>query len=239
MRILFQWLKKCFPPGLLLPCPWCQKRSQYAGDLCDDCQKKLQFFKYESACPQCGAKLAEHQSCCSNCQPDHAPWQAEAMLFAYNQAGRELMHRFKFKGHPELARPLGKLCAGLVKKLDFPVDAVVFIPMDRRRELRRSYNQAEVLADFIARELNVPVLRLLEHKPAKTKQSLLNIKQRAKNVSGAFLLRQTKISISDLDLLLVDDIFTTGATMTSAAKTLNKAHPKSLRILCCAKTLHR
>ena len=225
-----RWLGRIFPGGLFLPCPECGQRTRRAGTLCDNCLKQLHWID--------DAEL----EFIGNDDADAAtrPWQQAAALFYYEHAGRDLMHRFKFQGHPELARPLGILLAAKIRQLGLPVNAVCPIPMPRFRQWRRTYNQSELLAKVISRELGLAYLPILKRKNVSAKQALLNRKQRRRNPVGSFYFgRKHRIDADNCRLLLVDDIYSTGSTLREAAKVLHKSGLASLWIACCAVTPHR
>lgn len=116
-----------------------------------------------------------------------------------------------------------------------PYDAIVPIPLDRRSLLEREFNQAEILAAEISRTLGIPMKSVLDKHPLSVKQSRLTKKERQINLRGAFYLKSGK-NITDLRLLLVDDVMTTGSTAQEAARTLKQAGAKKVDVWALAYT---
>lgn len=132
-----------------------------------------------------------------------------------------MLHRFKFRGERALARPLGRWLGALLEaETIWRPELAVPVPLHRRREVERGYNQAHLLARFTAETLRIPLLPLLVRPEAAPAQSGLSYHRRLDNVRGAFLyrgeLQQRK------RVLLVDDIYSTGATMQEAAAVLHR-----------------
>jgi ComF family protein len=134
---------------------------------------------------------------------------------------RELVHRFKFGGRTDLARPLARRLAGRVIAAPWgrSIDAIVPVPMRRLKLLlERHYNPAELLADRLARELKIPVRRWLKQVRATPSQTSLGGAERRRNPAGAYRARRASGRV-----LLVDDVLTTGATAGECARVLLEA----------------
>ena len=174
----------------------------------------------------------------------------------YGYLPRQIVHRFKFKGARYLAKPLAKLIAERVladfgndiEKLRASYDCVSFIPSSEKREKSRGYNQSRLLALYTAKELGLPVYRLLI-KPKETPSARTAGRQERRSIlAGAFLWDPGKdglpgdrlarlfgakkkeapsgasaVSFRKLRVLITDDVLTTGSTASEAAKTLKEA----------------
>jgi len=150
---------------------------------------------------------------------------------------QRLMHQFKYKGNRDLGFQLGELMGASIKKsARFNVDALIPLPLFRLKEKKRGYNQATILCEGMAESLHVPVLNDVvirsQHTDTQTKKGRI---ERWQNMESKFLLLKPE-SVSNKNLLLVDDVITTGATLEACAAELLKAENVKLSIaaLCYA-----
>jgi len=159
-------------------------------------------------------------------------------LGAYADTLRELVHALKYDGRrsvaPRLAALVRERCAAVLAG----ADAVVPVPLHRRREWTRGFNQA----DAIARELRLPVWRALRRTRHTAPQSTLAAPERRRNVHGAFRLRRRlwrdwSRTLSGACLVLVDDVSTTGATLDACAEVLKGAGAGEVRALTVARAV--
>ncbi len=132
-----------------------------------------------------------------------------------------MLHRLKFAGRRQLARPLGRWLAGALQETGWPLDLIVPLPLHRQREARRGFNQAELIARHAARAMDVPLVPALVRTRVAPPQTGLSRPERHANVTGVFALRRS-IPRSGA-VLLVDDIYSTGATLKEAASVLQRA----------------
>lgn len=228
----------------LLPCPWCGSGDGGGcNDLCPECRRKLPFIRGSRICPGCGGELDGMLARCSGCLDGAGvSWHAAAALFEYRDEGRELIRLFKFASRPQLARPLGKMGAEVVRQRGFPVEAVVPVPMSWGRFLRRSYNQSELFAGVVAEKLHLPLVKALRCPAGTVHQSSLRRSARLKNTANRFLpgRRAERERISGKTVLLVDDIITTGATLNAAVRVLRRhTGVKEVYVLTIARTPRR
>lgn len=167
---------------------------------------------------------------------------AAALFFYHSDAGyRKIPQALKYKGAVAAGRRFGRLLG--MKLAGSPsfagVDAVIPVPLHWRRRWKRGYNQAEVLAREIAGVLHARMFpHLLYRSRATRTQTRLSVGEKARNVSGAFRLRPHARDVltacrkelpagRDLHILLVDDVFTTGATLHACYRVLRNAFPSA------------
>ncbi len=144
--------------------------------------------------------------------------------------GQQLVHRLKYGNETALARTLGKIAAEKVKTSAIQIDCIVPIPLHWTRRLTRGYNQTALLAQVISEELKIPLKKLIKRTRYTPKQAKLGRKQRLKNLDGAFAVRNLK-NCENSKILLIDDVMTTGTTLSVATKTLLNGGAKTVNVL--------
>lgn len=144
----------------------------------------------------------------------------------YNNTAKKAVHRFKFKNHPASARAFGKLMAEEILKKDYlKPDFLVPVPLYKKRQAERGFNQSELLAANIAKILEIPTLKMLKKIRETPAQSTLNAENRIHNLDNTFSAVHTD-KIKESNILLVDDVYTTGSTLSLCAKELLNAGAK-------------
>ncbi|HPU00393.1 MAG TPA: ComF family protein [Bacillota bacterium] len=207
-RLLFP--PRCLTCEALLPPP-------PGLPLCRSCQR--QFTPAGLICPRCGTIFRLGQPC--GCPLDTLPLKGLYALSWYEGAWRRMLHRLKFEQKRSLARPLGRWLGELVaRETAWEPELVIPVPLHRRRLAERGYNQALLLARFAAQALQLPLRPLLVKPKPTLPQSSLSYQQRRENVRGAFAYRGKPLP--GKRALLVDDIYSTGATMQEAARVLSE-----------------
>jgi ComF family protein len=116
----------------------------------------------------------------------------------------------------------------------FPIDALVPVPLHPRRLREREFNQAALLAEHLSRRVSLPVCDALQRFRYTGTQTALDRRGRRQNLRNAFALRQN-VDVSDLNLLLVDDVLTTGATLDACAAVLLEHGAACVRALTLAR----
>lgn len=207
---------------LPLLCPLCGRGVPFDGSanmFCTECLQRMPMIRGK-VCRTCGAEADGILESCSECMnAPKPPWTKAYALFKYTDGVRECIHRFKYRGQTELARPLGRLAAGLLSESAPLYDAVVPVPLHWSRFLRRGYNQSALLAGELSRWTGIPVRRLLRRKLRTPRQAFLTRKERILNIQGAFSIFHSTAA-EKRSILLLDDVMTTGATLREAAGVL-------------------
>lgn len=227
------WFMHFLHPG----CPGCHSEDVPAlkGALCPECRSKLRFLDPALRCPGCGGENHSSADLCPQClEEPPRPWQQAFSVFAYQTTGKELIRRFKFANTPELARPLGILAAEVLDNAGISADMIVPVPLNILRYCLRSYNQAELLAEIISSISRIPVANVLHRKISFRHQSALNRKDRKKGLQNAFSLKKPSL-VTGKKIILVDDVFTTGATLNAAAGKLLEAGCSGITVLTIAR----
>jgi ComF family protein len=154
---------------------------------------------------------------------------------AFGGAVAIALRRLKFASRPDLGRPLGDLARWAVRRAELPADVVIPVPLHPRRLAERGYNQAALIARAVAAELRVPLAaRAVARVRSTARQATLDREARFENVREAFRVRDAA-AVRGRRVILVDDVFTTGATMDACALALRDAGAISVTAVVVAR----
>ncbi len=218
---------------LLYP-PQCVICSRGCVWLCAACRDSF-ILLGSSVCDRCGVPLVTGPLC-ARCQTH--PLHIDSIRSVYRFEGklRDTLHEFKYNGLRVLARPLGDLMGRQMDEYPVPVDAIVPVPLHPRRRRSRGYNQSALLAHDLGRLIGKPVVvRSLVRQRETVPQVSLGAAERRANVRDAFVCSNDVLQ--DRDVLLVDDVCTTGATLEACGVALHKVGAKSVHALTLARTV--
>ena len=214
----------------------CQKPAGRNRFVCNSCKEHLTLLKPGAFCKTCFAPLPSGAELCGKCLSNSPAYGQLVACVSYQGILRNSLHRYKFGGRSDLHTSFAMMmCAQLLSFGCTDFDVVVPTPLSNERLRERGFNQAELIAKDIAKQFHAPCVSNALKKCRDTeRQSELDMHQRDRNVRGAFALSSPD-AVREKKVLLVDDIFTTGATMREAAKTLS-AVSKSVTACVLAKT---
>ncbi len=221
---------------LSFPCPMCGTvdEAKSANAICAACVTKLQFIQ-PPCCPGCGGELDGILQLCRKClREDKRPWQQATALLYLNGEGQNLVQRFKYNNHPELARPLGELLAEKLLSQSQRADWLVPIPLHWSRYLTRGYNQSRLTGAIIAARCGMELHNILVRRQRTRQQAKLTRAERKINLSNAFFMKRGA-NCKNRTILLFDDVLTTGATLSAACKVLLNAGARRVDIAVIAR----
>lgn len=202
-------------------CPICHDIVEPGYEMvCGSCLKELPLV-CEPKCRKCGKPVPEGETLCHDCTVIAHDFTEGMGIFLYDEVMRRSMYKFKYLGRREYGRFYGAAAwiYGKEKLRSWKPQAIVPIPVHVSRKRKRGYNQAEVIALVLGHYMNIPVAGDALIRCTKTvAQKELSMEERRRNLEHAFAV--TGISFPWKRILLVDDIYTTGSTMDSAAKVL-------------------
>lgn len=233
-RVLLETLRGLFFP---LHCADCAVPID-AGWLCPSCHKDLQWIE-APRCDTCSQPFdgVMDDFVCVNCRGRAFHFDCAVAPLRSRGSLRELVHRFKYGRELWLAQPLaGFLEKGLAdaRLADRTFDGIVPVPLHPRRQREREFNQSEILARELAKRSRWDYCPALERLRYTTTQTHFDRTDRMQNLRNAFRVRQN-VRVLGKNLLLVDDILTTGSTLDECARTLLAAGAQSI----CALTVAR
>jgi len=209
-------------------CVGCSRRA--SDVLCWGCFDSLPCIGWPF-CGRCGAPTAFEVFGCGECR-DRDFWFDGARAPLRNKGvGEELVHALKYIGYlPVVEKVMAPLMAGVLGSGRF--DAVAPVPLHRSRLSRRGFNQAELMARSVAKRISAPVLDKLKVVRRTRDQVELSAGERRTNVAGAFASRGPIAG----RILLVDEVFTTGATSSECAEVLRRAGASEVHALTLCRT---
>jgi ComF family protein len=196
------------------------------------------LFLSPSLCAACDASVSRRAAFCPACEPSLMPESArgpDVAAFEYGGAIARAITRYKYEGQPWLGVALGALAATALARLRRPFDLVTHVPLHRQRLVERGFDQSALLAREVARAADRPLRYALLTRTRRTEQQArMGRAARLQNVSGAFIARENKL-IRDRSVLLVDDVRTTGATLTACTGALLAAGVRDVQTLVLAR----
>ena len=235
-RLTDELLLFLYPPA----CGGCGEpisRTETVG-FCESCRDALELAGSPS-CSTCGLPLSPEAPGpyqCGACLGGLYRFDRARASGPYRGLLREVIHRFKYGGRISLARPLAQLLLTGARELStlHEINLIVPVPLHPRRLRERGFNQAALLARRLGALLNIPVgYTALRRRRWTEPQIGLTVRQRAENVRGAFAVAEPAM-LRDQGVLLVDDVFTTGSTLSECARILRSAGAKEVRAVTIA-----
>jgi ComF family protein len=217
------------------------------GAISPDAWKGLTFIS-DPKCAQCGIPFSidtgptnnsETDFLCAGCLASPRPYDAALSVFTYNEGSRAMILAFKHSDKIHLHTTLAPLLHTIAQHFIKPDTIFIPVPIHWLRLLKRRYNQSAILAEEIAKLSDRPhwpdALIRTRHTPP---QGHKNVRDRRQNVAHAFDLNPNYVNkIRGKNIILVDDVFTTGATLEECAKVLKAAGAETIYIVTIARVV--
>ena len=210
---------------LLFP-QWCVGCGKEGNFLCHSCYQALPKIT-PPICPRCGKPQHDGISC-SSC----ISWQAEIdgvrSPFRFEGVIRQAIHQLKYRNLRALAPLLAKLLSEYLTTNPIPGEILVPVPLHKRKLRERGYNQSQLLARELGKLITLPVVDdcLIRQQYAPPQARTSNVEERRRNVANTFICRDNRLQ--DKQVLLIDDVATSGATLNACASALKAAGATSL-----------
>jgi len=231
-----------------LDCKICEKpiRESKGYSICEDCFKTIELIE-RPYCIKCGKPLIptvffkqNRKILCLDCKRKKYSFEFSRSTGVYDKVLKKCIHLFKYYGEKKLAKPLGKLMVdSLVKNDEFKkkIDLIIPVPLHGNDLKKRGFNQSVLLGKVVGDYLSIPVGEsVLIKKKITPFQVNLSKKERKKNILRVFSVEKPE-EIKGKNILILDDVFTTGATIEECAKELMKSRTKNIFVLTLARTV--
>ncbi len=233
-------LHTVFPPE----CLSCAERVEDPFAICGACWSDTPFI-LGAACDLCGTGLPGQNGAvdevlvCSECETTHRPWDKGRAVFGYEGVGRKLVLALKHGDRADIARAAGPWLARAGADMLQDTPLIVPVPLHWTRIARRRFNQAALLAWSMARNTPVPLdvepMALLRLRPTPSQEGK-DREARHQNVDEAIVAHPRRGDVlSDRNVILVDDVMTSGATFAAATQACLAAGAKKVSVLALAR----
>ena len=195
--------------------------------ICDNCRPLL-IAVPDPICPNCGYPCTKGLSCPS-CINKQMHFNSHRAAFIYDDVIRDLILDIKFRSRRRTAQGLGHILAEAAEGWNISGDYIVPIPMHFSKKRARGFNQAAILAHPFSKANRIPIAEgMIKRVKNTVPQSGLTAPAREQNLSGAFILNVKKYNPAHKQIILIDDIYTSGATMNACSKILMENNAKAV-----------
>lgn len=200
---------------------WCLGCGQEGAYICRSCQHQLPRMA-STLCPACG-KYQPSGLLCSSCLSQRPIIDGIRSPFRFEGLMRRAIHELKYRNLRALTRPLAGLLYEYMLQNELPGEVLVPVPLHGKRIRRRGYNQSQLLARELGKLSSLPVVSdcLVRQRPSPPQAESASAAERRANVAGAFSCRDDRLK--GKQVLLIDDVATSGATLAACAATLKAA----------------
>lgn len=204
-----------------IKCGYCGEITQNYSYVCEKCNKNIDEFEIKNRCKFCGKKLIDKNRICSECRGIKFYYDEYIYYDEYKEFFKDKMLQYKFYDKKFLKNFFAQELSKCLTNVN--ADYVIGVPISRKRMKERGYNQTELIAREIGNILNIEYLPNALVKIKDTEHQInLSKKERKNNVKDSFKMSDI-YDIKGKKILLVDDIFTTGATVNECSRVLKKA----------------
>lgn len=211
----------------------CELKNQNIYDMCDKCLHDLHFIT-NNFCIRCGQKLPNDlNGTCLTCSKINYNFDFARSSVEFKDCIVNIIHKFKYSKCKFLAQPLSYLLYDTLKLQNWKIDVICYVPLFLKREKFRGYNQARELAIYLSQYTNIPIFHDIVRLKDTPTQTTLSRKERYDNVKDCFKVNN-KSAIKNLNVLLIDDVFTSGSTVNEVSKELKKAGVNKIYVLTVA-----
>lgn len=215
-----------------IKCIFCgnEIRVQNAYDACDKCNKTLPRI-INNFCIRCGQPHPKEGSgLCLSCSGANFYFEKARSSLKFEGNVQKAVHKLKYARYKFLAQPFAEFLYDTLQSNDWDIDLITFVPLYPTREKSRGYNQSKLLAEQLSRLTSIPVFDQIVRLRDTPTQTHLSKRERRKNVEGCFKVNQ-KSQVRDKNILIIDDVFTTGSTCDEISKELKKHHANKVYVL--------
>ena len=220
-----------------IKCIYCNKELNMPDKycMCKNCFTHLKFNN-NKVCKKCGIKIFGEIDICRKCVKNKRSFEKAISVFEYEGTIKDLVKKFKFSGSKYLGEYLGKFMVDKYSESNINADLVLPVPLHSSSYKKRGFNQAAELAKCFESILPVNYKCLIKTKKTP-KQAKSDLKSRLTNLTGCFDVINPEV-IKGKTILLIDDIYTTGATAEECAKTLHTSGAGNVYVLTLCSSVY-
>lgn len=208
-------------------CPGCSNKLSYEQDIiCSECLSDMKMLSENEITQEYNKKFVSDNVISG---------LSSIYYFEKHKKLQRMMHELKYQHRTDIGTFFGKYLGSLLKEIDYRLDVIIPIPLHKAKKAERGYNQAYYIAKGIGQFIQIGVSdSIIKRKIYTSTQTKLDFFQRKRNIKNAFVIDDNKL-IADKNILLVDDVITTGATINECAKILiqngaNKVYAASIAL---------
>lgn len=206
--------------------------------ICDDCYESISFTD-KGGCEICGKRLHLNFKTCEDCLDYKRYFNKVYSPIEYKGIIKDAIYKYKYKNNAYMYKLFGRLLMNYLNDFKLnDIDVIVPVPLHRSKLRTRGFNQAALISKYISRNLNINIENNNLIRQKKTLiQNKLNKYERIENIKDAFKVKCSE-KFKDKKILLIDDIYTTGATVNECSRILLRSGAEEVNILTIANVIH-
>ncbi|MGL6105556.1 MAG: ComF family protein [Romboutsia sp.] len=221
MNILLDFI---YPDNI--SCILCDKpiKKTNTYSLCKECFNEMRFIL--DGCIKCGKPIIYHSLekqdiCgCSYCFNKSFYFDKAISCIEYTDISKKIIFKFKYKNSTYISRYIASIMKEKLELENLKFEYILFVPLHKKRLRKRGFNQTQKIAKDLSKLINTPVLDKIERKIYTKKLFKLSKEQRYKELKNTFILKDKEQELKNKNILIVDDILTTGSTVNEISKIL-------------------
>jgi len=223
--------------GLLYPkrikCCVCGSEAKEA--VCSSCLSRLEYIEGR-VCFKCGKGIDDEYDAniCPDCKKEDKNFDMAFSCFEYKGMGKTIIHKLKYENCKDVAHTLSRLMYQKIAAEGISMDAVVPVPIHKSKEAIRGFNQAQLIAEEIAAASGIPLWNCITRTKVTTDQFKLDKVNRNLNVHNAFCINVLYNNVKNENILLVDDVYTTGSTVDECSRILKQQGVQRIFVITAA-----
>lgn len=232
MQILEYFGDFLFKTGLT--CLLCKKEVFNGENFCDSCQSQLTFLSAVNSCARCGRYSPSEYPYCLDCKQEKTEFELARSVFNFDKNIQKLILKYKNGGEVYLAKVFAEAMLPFYYKHFFRTDLIVAVPPPYKSLKQRGFDHTRLIAEIIAKQSGAELsLGNIINTGGLAQQKTLTKKERFKNAQKAFHIACKK-PFENKNILIIDDVLTTGATASAVAKKIKASKASSVSVLTFA-----
>ena len=219
-------------PGLSCACCGDELKDNTYG-LCEICKEGLNLHN-KNCCKKCGEPLDYVREKCPACADENYEFKRAISCCEYNEFSGKLIKDLKYNNKKYIAKIIAKFLSEKYYEEKIEADCITFVPSSKHTLKKRGYNQGKLICEELSLLTGLEIKETLKRIKETQRQATLTGEERRKNIIGAFAPIEGE-DIKGKKLLLIDDVFSTGTTLSESVKALKSLRPKTIVCLTFAK----